>query len=221
MSRTVGSDGEKTQAAIRRAAIGLFATYGYEAVAMRQLAAEVGVQAAALYRYFPTKEDLLFDLMRGHMLALIASWQAARPAGDDPVEALGAFVRNHIRFHLADRQSTHVSNLELRSLSPARLAEVLALRGRYEADLRTILAEGAASGDFAIDDPKLAAMAIIQMITGVIVWFRPPERDRANLSVGEVAESYYRMTMRMVGAPLAGASLEENHVRPHDALRAW
>ncbi len=221
MSRTVGSDGERTQAAIRRAAVELFATYGYEAVAMRQLAAEVGVQAAALYRYFPTKEDLLFDLMHGHMTALLDSWHAARPAGGDPVAALGAFVRNHVRFHLADRQSTHVSNLELRSLSPERLADILSLRSRYEADLRAILREGAAAGDFLLDDPKLASMAIIQMITGVIVWFRPPEQGGEKLSVGEVAESYYRMTMRMVGAPQAGASLEETHVRPHDALRAW
>ncbi len=52
MARTAGSDGEKTEAAIREAALSLMARYGYEAVSMRQLAAEVGVQAAALYRYF-------------------------------------------------------------------------------------------------------------------------------------------------------------------------
>ena len=67
MARTTGSDGEKTEAAIRAAALSLIARHGYEAVSMRQLASEVGVQAAALYRYFPTKEDLLFTLMREHM----------------------------------------------------------------------------------------------------------------------------------------------------------
>ena len=58
----------------------LIARHGYEAVSMRQLAAEVGVQAAALYRYFPTKEDLLFTLMREHMQELAAAWETARPA---------------------------------------------------------------------------------------------------------------------------------------------
>ncbi|MEQ9180475.1 MAG: helix-turn-helix domain-containing protein, partial [Nitratireductor sp.] len=62
MARTIGSDGEKTEAAIRGAAVNLIARHGYEAVSMRRLAAEVGVQAAALYRYFPTKEELLFTL---------------------------------------------------------------------------------------------------------------------------------------------------------------
>lgn len=217
MARTAGSDGEKTLAALRRAALDLFAAHGYEAVSMRQLASAVGVQAAALYRYFPAKEDLLYDLMRAHMVALLESWERARPAGGGPAAALGAFVRNHIGFHLADSRSTHVSNLELRSLSPARLTEILELRARYEADLRAILRAGVDAGAFKVEDTKLCAMAIIQMITGVIVWFRPPEGDGERMSAGELAESYYRMTMRLVGAE---ADAEEDHVRTYDALRA-
>jgi AcrR family transcriptional regulator len=139
MARTTGSDGEKTLAAIREAAVSLIARHGYEAVTMRQLGEEVGVQAAALYRYFPTKEELLFTLMREHMEGLIASWQAERPPVGDPYASLAAYVGNHIRFHVARRHSTHVSNLELRSLSPEKLTAVLRLRNAYEKGLRQIL----------------------------------------------------------------------------------
>lgn len=196
MARTTGSDGERTEAAIRSAATDLFARHGYEAVSMRRIAAEVGVQAAALYRYFPTKEDLLDTLMRDHMEGLIAAWEAARPASPDPMDRLSAYVANHIRFHVARRHGTHVSNMELRSLSQARLSAILKLRRAYEAELRRILREGAETGRFAIEDPALTAMAIIQMITGVIVWFRPDER----LDVEDVAENYRLMTLRLVGA---------------------
>lgn len=205
MARTIGSDGEKTEAALREAAVDLIARYGYEAVSMRQLAAKVGVQAAALYRYFATKEDLLFTLMREHMEGLLAGWEASRPDKTDPVARLSAFVDHHIRFHVERRHATHVSNLELRSLSPERLTHILRLRTSYEKELRTILREGADSGAFEIDDVGLTAMAIIQMITGVIVWFRPDER----LSVEEVAKTYLSMTMRLTGARTAG---EENNV---------
>jgi AcrR family transcriptional regulator len=204
MARTTGSDGEKTEAAIREAAVNLIARYGYEAVSMRQLAAEVGVQAAALYRYFPTKEDLLFTLMREHMEGLATGWGAITPTGN-PVARLAAFVEHHIRFHVERRHATHVSNMELRSLSPERLTHILRLRAGYEKELRTILREGAESGDFEIDDIGLTAMAIIQMITGVIVWFRPDER----LSVEEVAKTYLSMTMRLTGARNAS---EKNNV---------
>ena len=196
MARTTGSDGERTEAAIRDAAVDLFARRGYEAVTTRQIAAAVGVQSAALYRYFPTKEDLLFDLMRSHMEALIASWDAVRPADPDPVARLSAFVDNHIRFHVERRHSTHVSNMELRSLSKERLSQILRLRGAYEKELRAILRDGAEGGRLAVDDVGLTAMAIIQMITGVIVWFRPDER----LSVEEVARTYLAMTLRLTAA---------------------
>jgi AcrR family transcriptional regulator len=209
MARTTGSEGGKTQAAIRDAAIDLIARYGFEAVSMRQLAAQVGVQAAALYRYFPTKEDLLFVLMREHMEGLQSAWDETRPAENDSAGLLSAFVRNHISFHVSRRHATHVSNMELRSLSRENLTQILRLRSAYEKELRKILRDGAESGDFKIDDVGLTAIAIIQMITGVIVWFRPDER----LSVHEVAETYLTMTLRLVG--VNAPAREEKHVHAH------
>lgn len=213
MARTTGSDGEKTTLAIREAATSLIAQRGYEAMSMRELAAEVGVQAAALYRYFPTKQDLLFALMRDHMVSLLDAWQAAKPISLEPGERLAAFVDNHVRFHVERRHSTHVSNMELRSLSVEKLAEILRLRTAYEGALRAILREGVEAGRFDIDDVGLTAMAIIQMITGVIVWFRPEDR----LSVEQIGQTYLVMTMRMVGATHLGRN---GDVQQHDRLRA-
>jgi AcrR family transcriptional regulator len=213
MARTAGSDGERTEAAIREAAVDLIARHGYEAVTMRQLAARVGVQSAALYRYFPTKEDLLFILMREHMEALLDAWNNARPSSGDADERLAAFVANHIAFHIERRSQTHISNMELRSLSPERLTFILRLRASYEKELRAILREGAESGAFGLDDIGLTAMAIIQMITGVIVWFRPDER----LSVQGVTRTYLSMTMRLVGA---STNRETQNVHAGTRLRA-
>jgi len=195
MARTTGSDGEKTEAAIRVVAIELFARHGYEAVSMRQIAAGVGVQAAALYRYFPTKEELLFGLLDRHLRDLSESWDAARPALPDATLRLAMFIAHHLRFHIERRHATHVSNMELRSLTKERLSAILKLRGAYEKELRAILRDGADRGIFSVDDVGLTAMAILQMITGVIVWFRPD----AKLSVDDVTKTYLAMTMRLVG----------------------
>ena len=132
----------------------------------------------------------------------------------DPAARLSAFVDNHIRFHVARRHSTHVSNMELRSLSRGNLTRILRLRDGIR--------EGAAR------DPSrrrrgralchrrfgMTAMAIIQMITGVIVWFRPDER----LSVEEVTETYLSMTMRLVGADKNPR--EKRDVHAHAEFRA-
>ncbi|RWC60638.1 TetR/AcrR family transcriptional regulator [Mesorhizobium sp.] len=214
MARTTGSDGEKTEAAIREAAVNLIARLGYEAMSMRQLAAEVGVQAAALYRYFPTKEELLFTLMREHMEGLTEAWEAAAPTNAGPEERLSAYVENHIAFHIGRRHATHVSNMELRSLSPERLTQILRMRTAYEKELRAILRDGTEAGIFSIDDTGLTAMALIQMMTGVIVWFRPGER----LSIAEVTATYLSMTMRVVGAKIGAYSAARPFGRAKDAV---
>ncbi len=195
MARTAGSLGEKTQAAILAAALDLFARRGYEAVSMRHIASAVGVQAAALYRYFATKEDLLFTLLDLHLCDLTTSWDAARPNSHDAKARLAAFVAHHLSFHIERRRATHVSNMDLRSLTKERLSAILKHRGAYEKELRMILRDGVEQGMFAIDDVGLTAMAILQMISGVIVWFRPDGK----LSVEDVTNIYLAMTLRLVG----------------------
>ena len=79
MARKTGSHGDITGPKVHAAALRLIARHGFAAVSMRQIAHEVGVQAGALYRYTPDKQTLLFDLMLGHMDALLAARAAAEP----------------------------------------------------------------------------------------------------------------------------------------------
>ena len=196
MARTAGSNGEKTMQALREQATLLIARHGFEAVTMRQLGDAVGVGAPALYRYFPTKQDLLATLIGEHMADLADGWARAVSGLTTPDARLDAFVAHHIAFHVERRLSTQIANLELRSLDPANLTAAMKARNDYERQLRLILRDGVEAGLFDIDDLALAAMAIIQMITGVIVWFRPGER----LTVEDVTAQYQTMVRRLVGA---------------------
>ena len=55
MARIAGTKSQDTEARIYATALSLFARFGYAAVSMRQIAAEVGVNQAALYHYTPTR----------------------------------------------------------------------------------------------------------------------------------------------------------------------
>lgn len=177
---------------MREAALRLFARGGYAAVSMRAIAAEVGVQAGALYNYTPDKQTLLFDLMEGHMTELLAA------GVDDPAlgaEArLQAFVAFHIRFHHARPDAVFIAYMELRNLSPENFARVEALRREYENGLESILREGVEAGIFRVADTKIATLAIIAMLTGVNTWFRAGGR----LSIEEVTAQYWDMVRRAV-----------------------
>ena len=74
MSRTPGSDGARTEQLIRKTAIELIAKHGFEAMTLRQLAAQVGIQPGSVYRYFPSKGKLLAQLQIEHLEFLLERW---------------------------------------------------------------------------------------------------------------------------------------------------
>ena len=195
MARKTGSHSEITGPRIRDAALKLFARHGFAAVSMRQIAAEVGVQAGALYLYTPDKETLLFDLLKAHMDDLLMAWGAEDPGGG-PVARLEGFVRFHIRFNLERPDAVFLSYMELRNLGAANFAAIEALRKTYETRLETILRDGQGAGDFALPDTKIATLAIIAMLTGVNTWYR----EGGRLSRTAVGDLYWDMVRKSVAA---------------------
>ncbi len=195
MARKSGSDGKKTAQVLRAAATKLFAQYGYAAVSMRQIAAEVGVQAGALYLYTPDKQTLLFQIMDRHMDDLLAAFaKASASPATDPMERIEQFVRFHIGFHLDRVDAVFIAYMELRNLSPENFALIETKRRHYEDLLETILREGSIAGRFKLCDTKLSAYAIIAMLTGVTTWYRGDGR----LSVERIEEIYLCMVRGLV-----------------------
>lgn len=194
MARTIGSIGKETEKRVLKEALTLFAHQGYAAVSMRQIAGQCGIQAGALYNYFPTKQSILFGLMKSHMEDLLRALEK-QPRKQDPVLALDAFARFHIRYHIGKPEEVFIAYMELRNLEPEPYAEIMKLRQKYERYLRGILREGQSDGSFKIDDVPVSAMAIISMMTGVNTWFRYGGR----LSVEEIETIYVNLVLSVVG----------------------
>lgn len=195
MARKVGSVGAETADRVRVAAVGLFARYGYAAVSMRQIGREIGLQAGAIYNHFPTKQHLLRGLMIDHMERLLAIWDCQRNEALGPREALIAFVRFHIRYHLQCGEEVFISYMELRNLEEDNFVEVGVLRRRYDLSLRRILEEGRANGVFTIADPQVGTMAIIAMLTGINNWYKSDGR----LPLEQIEELYIGMIAGAAG----------------------
>tara|TARA_R110000751_G_scaffold189187_3_gene295203 strand:+ start:21518 stop:22117 length:600 start_codon:yes stop_codon:yes gene_type:complete len=195
MARKVGSVGAETADRVRLAAVSLFARYGYAAVSMRQIGREIGLQAGAIYNHFPTKQHLLRGLLVEHMERLLATWDSARDENLPPREALIAFVRFHIRYHMQCGPEVFISYMELRNLEEHNFIEVEELRRRYEMNLRNILANGRADGVFSISDPPVATMGIIAMLTGITNWYK----EHGRLSLEQIEELYIGMIVGAVG----------------------
>jgi len=195
MARRAGSTGAETAEKLRNAALELFARSGYAAVSMRAIAAETGVQAGAIYNHFPTKQDLLNELLQVHMETLLGAWSEADEPDLEPQQALEHFVRFHIRYHLTKSREVFISYMELRNLESENFSAIEALRRKYESVPRAILERGTADGSFDIIDPQVTTMAIIAMLNGMTTWFR----DNGRLSLDQIEAIYVRLVARLVG----------------------
>jgi AcrR family transcriptional regulator len=176
MARTIGSYGPKTMEAIRKAGLRLIFEHGYEAMSLRQLAAEVGIQAGSLYNHISTKQELLFDLIQDHINELLRQLDRVMEGKQDPDERLRAFVAFHVSYHMTRKREVFIANSELRSLEPKNYEAIVALRGAYEQRLAAILAEGVEQGTFEVGDIQVATFAIIALLTGLCTWYRPGGR---------------------------------------------
>jgi len=105
------------------------------------------------------------------------------------------------------------ANIELRSLAPADLRRVVALRRRYEDILTEILRAGAAAGAFHVPDPRIATFAVLAMLTGVGSWYR----EGGRLGRRELVEQYTQLAMQGVGAVDTGSA--RRAVSAHEGRR--
>lgn len=75
---------------ILRAASELFARDGYAAVTTQQIAEAADIGSGTLFRYFPTKADVLVEVMTHDIGAAVLQAIADAEAGGDPVASIAA-----------------------------------------------------------------------------------------------------------------------------------
>lgn len=162
MPKIIGSSLSEHRAATRRRVFGalveLLADRPFDAITMADLAAHAQVGRSALYNHFKDNEAVVVAFATEETDRYLGQLQALLSGEESPTRRLEIYVRHHVdtsaEFHIG-------LGPELRAmLSPA---SALAMRDHVvavEQVLRQILADGAAAGEFAIDDPD-ATVALI------------------------------------------------------------
>ncbi len=159
--------------AIEEVASDLFRRHGYAATSVRDIARALDLRGPSLYAHVASKEDVLWAIVDR-----VASRfeDAAVEAVAAPAHAtilLARLVRAHVRAVTADVGEASVFIHEWRHLSSDRRAAVLGRRDAYERRFRSVIADGIATGDFALTDPTLAATFLLTALNGIPTWYRP------------------------------------------------
>ncbi|MFB4320249.1 TetR family transcriptional regulator [Actinomadura sp. 21ATH] len=164
---------ERTRRAVRaelaELALGLFVERGYEETTVDDIAAAAGLSKRSFFRYFPSKEDVVFGDVED-LADQVADAVRARPAGEAPWTALRAVLREwEGRVHAAQRDP---ATLRLIESTPALRARLNLRRDGMRERITAALLDRPGSGLDAFTADLLTACAAAAVDAAGREWLR-------------------------------------------------
>lgn len=151
----------------------MFAERGYAATSLQHIADELGMLKGSLYYYIKTKDDLLYEVIRGVYWEGVANFRRIMTGPGDAVERLDRAIQGHVRYLIANITATTVFLHEFEQLSSGRQEELSALG--YTEQLRDLIRAGQAEGSIRPElDASLAALAVLGATNWIYRWYRDP-----------------------------------------------
>ncbi len=157
-----------------RVSVELFAEHGYAQTSVQQIVDAAGVTKGALYHYFKSKDDLLFDIydrllsmQREHLDEIVAR-------GLDPKQTVRLVCEDVIVTSIEGLADGAVFFRSQHMLSEKRQREVKQRRREYNDAFEAILARGRADGVFRTDIPPAILIAhFFSDVHYLAQWYSP------------------------------------------------
>ena len=184
------ADGRREQ--ILQAAQKLFAEKGFRETNLHDVATQLGFRRQAVYHYFPSKDEILYELIDRAGQAIATSAQQILNTGTPPTEVLAEVVRNHVRQVLTHVDVFRIQFSELYKLTSDRADTLRRGMGAYTQAIANVIEAGQRDGTFVDVPPVTQALLILGMCNGTIEWHRPA---RSPNSIDDIAEFAARLAL--------------------------
>lgn len=158
---------------ILQAAAKLFMQNGYATTTVRDIATELGIEAASLYHHVKSKEEILEIICFAIAHKLITTIGEVNDIYFNAEEKLRMAIKNHVQIITENIHQSAVFLHEWRSLSEPNLSEFKVLRDDYEKGINTILTEGINEDVFDDVDQKFASLTILSTLNWINEWYNP------------------------------------------------
>jgi len=190
----------QTKELIARTALTLFVEKGIDGATIRDIAAAAGIAEGTLYRHYPGKDALAWDLFSRNFTAFALELQRIQANQATLRAKLDAMVRQFCAFF--DDDPVLFSYLLL--AQHGQLQKVTPEMPNPVEVLRQVLAAGMDRGEIPAGDPNVAAAMVLGIVLQVAIFKVYQRLTRSLTSLAEVlVEASWRV--------LAGSSLD--HVR--------
>jgi AcrR family transcriptional regulator len=174
------------------------------AVQIVPVAERAGIAAGTVYRYFPSKDDLVAALVAVIAEQEIAAIRRPAAAAPGPLSALAATIQAFAVRALRERRLAHAMLAGAAEADAA--AERLAFRRRLAAELATHIRAAIAAGHLPEQDAEFAAAAVIGAVMEGLLGplSGTPETAEAQHSAAQVLTLFALRALGVVDARARG-----------------
>ena len=186
------------------AAVRVFASKGYHASRVDDIAAEAGVAHGLLYHYFQSKEELLETVFRETWTALLGAIRTVEDSGQPAPEQLRQVAAILLRSWRREPDLVRVLVREV-ARSPHLQRQVDEI-GQAFAAIERIVARGQADGDFRAElDPRLASFIFYGALEEILTGWVLQQLDDGDEAVAEAERTVTAVFCAGLGAERAQA----------------
>ncbi len=149
------------------AASTLFASHGYQAIGLRDLASHLGLRAGSLYHHIESKQGLLFELIESSLTDLLYETRQCLKSARTNSERLPCFVQAFVAYSQANPDKLVLLTREAMNLNEEQLLQVEQLKAQYSGLLSEIVA---AECGLTASRARSIAQAVLGLLCGQAQW---------------------------------------------------
>ena len=143
---------------------------GYSATTMRDIARDVGMEAASLYNHISSKQLILSDLLMELAQLFTEGMETISQSPISDLEKLEELIKLHVDLTMSHTDAISLLPSEWVHLEEPQHKEFLILKDAYERKFKIIIAAVIAEGNQSDVDPDVTLFSILSTLRWLYSW---------------------------------------------------
>lgn len=170
------------------AAVDLFSRKGFDGTSVQEVVDAARVTKGAMYHYFRSKDDLLFEIYHELITEQLAGLERIRATHALAPDTLHAVIVDLVVSTAARIQAAAVFAREAHKLAGEPMAALRAQRRAYHEGVRDLVAQGQRDGAFAVTaSAETVTLVVFGIVNQLSQWYRPDGPTSPRQLADEVA----------------------------------
>jgi AcrR family transcriptional regulator len=167
---------------------------GFREVTLDALAERLKVTKPFIYQFFDSKQELIATVYERGAQQLLSSIEEFVDNKSPAAKRLHDFVKRFAQQNIESRAVSVVFGQLEGDFPPETLEAIRSIHRQFDIKLASLIEDGNKSGEFTVQEPHIAGLAISGMVRWIHRWFQD-----GRLSAAEIAALFADYALNLVG----------------------